>query len=285
MSFLVRGYAGLGSLPLPAGRRVSSPGPDAPQRFQGMLRALLHALRPRGPEGLIVGSAWGPLSEVGKRAERVLRGRPVEDWTPALVAGPAYACAEEAGLQGPVHTVQRGATSFAAALALASAWPKLPLCVLGTDEVTPHVVWARAAYRGLSLNLDAEGGAGLLLGPGPKPLAHGFARVVSPPNARAWLREWLAAHPTELLFAPPALPHGLTVLPQTVKTVLSTKWDGEHPASAASATALAVALLSGQVQPAVAGIKNRPKRIAIVAITPRGALGVIRLVAPGVRLG
>ncbi|MEZ6183711.1 MAG: hypothetical protein R3F62_01730 [Planctomycetota bacterium] len=285
MSFVVQGYATLGALPVPKGLRARVPGPDDPERFRGMVRGLLERLDPGTECGLLVGSAWGPLSELGPRCERVFRDEPVEDWDPALVAAPALACARERRLQGPVHTIQRGAASFAAALALAGGWAQQPLCVLGADEVTPHVVWARAAYRGLSLNLDAEGGAGLLLGPGPTPLAEGFARVVSPPNPRAWLREWLAAHRTELLLAPPPLPHGLTLLPQSVKTVLSTKWDGEHPASAASAAALAVGLLAGHVPSTVCGLATRPQAVAVAAVTPRGALGVIRLVAPGTPLG
>jgi hypothetical protein len=288
----VRNVSGLErrSCPLPPpGLRHRHP------RLPGLAAALAErALEgsPAPPAAVFCSTGLGCSTETEAFVENMILKREAAPMPRAFSVSVHNAVASRIAIRWQAHgeilTFVHAETSVMQALLAAAGWseihPNEPLLAGGVDEFTPYIERGR---RDLGCEVDPEareGGAVLLCGR-PVESMPALARVSRLALGRTrdvarWLEGKLPEDPVDLmLVAPPA---GTRPGPPPIpgpRALDARRWTGDHPSSAASATALAVALLAGEVDPEVFSLAARPRAVAVVARTRFHDAGLIVLEA------
>ncbi len=272
-------------LPAPAHRRVPLPAAGAhPRRARlpGLAAALGRAAlgADAAPPGaaVLLGTALGSLTETEAFCVHMIEadeGTPKPRAFSASVHNAAAAqLAQAVGARGETRTLVHGPLGPLQALWLAARRRAALTLAGGLDEVIPRVNAAWGAC-GVPAAPPAEGGALLCLAPAAEaPLATlehvTFGRSTAPAQ---WVAERLAG-PLDLLLTPTArweLPAGQ--LPSAPARSYG-EWGGGLAAGPAVASAAAVALLAGELEPAWAELTARPARVGVAATTRWGEVGL-----------
>ncbi|RMG16162.1 MAG: hypothetical protein D6731_06775, partial [Planctomycetota bacterium] len=273
----VTSYAVAGAaVALPCARTAPLP-PPGPHRRRARLPSLALALaraatgeRALDPHaGVYLGTAWGSLTETEAFLAPLLGPEAAPPSPRAFTSSVHNAAAGEVaralGLHGENQTFVQGELSFACCVLAAgrrrARGEDAPSLLGALDERTPTARDAAAALcpgRGLD-----EGGAVLVVGGSAPPLAR--LRLLAlgsslpgPADDHADLR-W-------------------TLAPGARGAPLG--WTGEHPSAAASAAALAVALVSGELAPAAVGCAARPRSVLLELSSRWGERALLRVEAP-----
>jgi len=284
-------WAGASAGPLREARRAQLP-PQGPQPRSARLPDLATALVRRALEGgpalppeasVLFGTALGCVTETAAFLENMIREAEALPLPRAFAASVHNAVASRValaiGARGECQTFVHGEVSFAQALFAAlrrrARGERGPVIVGAADEAPPHVALARRALG--CPDADAEGGAVLLCGDaeGRPPLAWvrraAFAR---PRDPLAWLATQFAATPADALFLDLPPEHALESH-AALLTVDARRLVGGHPSGAAVAAALAVALVSGEVDAGALSLEATPRTVAVVSASRFGDVGLV----------
>ena len=302
----VLGFAvsGGGAEALPTRRVVPPPTAARPTRGGGRLSRLALALAERAsadlPDaadaGVLVGTDLGCLTETERFVAHMIREREATPKPRAFSSSVHNAVASyvamKLGARGDCQTFVHGEVAFAQALfaagAAAARAPSTRLYVGAVDEapVDTFLELARAAgapppEAGAE---GAEGGAMLVAAHPSATDATPLARLSSVSLGRgsdpiAWARAELeGTFPEAILFTSPLRGARLDERATTGAGAAVVGFRAHHGSSLATATALAVALLAEEAAPAIAGLAQRPRCVAVLGASARGdaALLVLR---------
>lgn len=189
--------------------------------------------------------------------------------------------------QGDNQTFVHGDTSFLQALFAADRWRVRGedglVLIGGVDESTPYVVRGRAACDVAPSEATAEGGAVFVCAPrgiDTRVLAVVRGLWFGRPRALvSWARAALAESSPDLVLT--ALRgeiadyRALLASHQNVRGY--ERWTGDHPSSIAVASAVAIALIAGEIDGARLGVEASPERIALLTCSRFGDAGMVVL--------
>ncbi len=291
MSLDVLSYcvAGLRSCALPPARTAAFPPPGAlarqarlPGAATAMAKQALPAAAAAGELSVFFGTALGCLTETQAFLENMILKHEATPMPRAFSSSvhnaPAAQTAIALKARGASHTFVHADVAFLQALfAAARHWERAQegrLLVGGLDEFTQHAGEARAAL--LWPETTGEGGAVLVCGAASRE-APALARLGRIGLARrrdplAWIAAKLGGERIDaLLMAYPAgSPAAAVTLASGAHVLESRALTGDHHACVAAAAALAVAALSGELEPGALELAHAPGAIAVAAASRYG---------------
>lgn len=259
-------------------------------RLPGLARALATAALGGAAVGesasVLFGTALGCLTETAAFLENLIEGEGVAPKPRAFTASVHNAIASEVaralGARGECQTFVHGELSFVQALfaaaRLAQRGEGEEILAGAVDEWTPYVERAWSSCAGAeALGEVLEGGAVLRCSASAEPgAALALLRRVAfgrPSDPEAWLEENLAGLDVDAWVLSTSYSHepgaGLA------GAVSCAPVTGAHPAAPAVAAALAVGVLSGEVESAALELAVGPRTIAILCGTRFGERGLL----------
>jgi len=295
LSWAVAGCAGGPSLPEgrvcplpPAGfhpRRARLPG-----LARGLATAALGGAGVGESASVLFGTALGCLTETAAFLENHIEQEGVAPRPRAFTSSVHNAVASEVaralGARGECQTFVHGELSFVQVLFAAARQAQRgegeEILAGAVDEWTPYVERARSGCAGAGGRGEvAEGGAVLRCSASAEPgSALALLRRVAlgrPSDPEAWLEESLAGLEVDAWLLSTSCSHGPSVGDRGV--VSCTALTGAHPSAPAVATALAVGVLSGEVDSAALELALPPRTVAILCETRFGERGLLVLEA------
>jgi hypothetical protein len=231
----------------------------------------------------LLGTALGSLTETQAFVENMIRENEAAPMPRAFSASVHNASASRVAIalkaRGENQTFVGGELSFVQALFAAARRSATgetgPVLVGALDEVTDYV---RVGREHCPSSLDAGEGGAILYCDAPDAPALAMLRLVAfgpSPDAAAWIARHAEGVEADCALVPTAaLGEGLK------NAVVAPPLTGDHPAAAASAVALAVAVIVGELPPATLGCDAVPSRILVVAASRFGEFGLLLLEAP-----
>jgi hypothetical protein len=285
--------AGLRDCALPPGRTLAfpAPGPHARQaRLPGVTVAMAKQALPNATAAdelsVFFGTALGCLTETQAFLENLILKSEATPMPRAFSASVHNAIASQISIalktHGESQTFVHAEVAFLQALfAAVRHWEREKggsILVGGVDECTPHAGEARAALNWRETT--AEGGAVLVCGaPSSETPALARFRRVSLARQRdplAWIANELRDERVDaLLMAYPAgSPESHATLTMPLRVIESRALTGDHQSSVAASAAIAVAALSGELDPAALSLPNVPRVLAIAAASRFGDAGL-----------
>ncbi|MHC4973287.1 MAG: beta-ketoacyl synthase chain length factor [Planctomycetota bacterium] len=290
--------AGCTDIPFPDYRRSALP-PPGPRGRRARLPTLAVDLARRAagdrelPETTAIefGTALGCMTETEAFLENMIRAHEAEPKPRAFSSSVHNALASRVsialGAKGECRTFTHGEISFLqACLAAGHRWAgggREPALVGALDETTPYVERGRVACHPGETREPAEGGAVFLCGEGRGEEALACVRSVAyarPRRPGEWLTRKLEGMPLDAALVDlrgPDTPRKEILRALGTETLASRRWTGDHPSACASASALGVALLAGEVAPAAVGLQDRPHTLAVLAGSRLADLGLLIL--------
>jgi hypothetical protein len=281
----VSSYALAGATVDVEGRRAELP-PLGPHRRHARLPRLAVALAKTslgdgpvaGETSVFLGTALGSLTETEVFIETMIRENESTPRPRAFSASVHNASASRIAIaikaRGENQTFVHGELSFVqAAFAAARRRGPGPALFGACDELTDYVNRGRRACSAPPAHPAAEGGAILVADDSKPTLATVRVAAFGPaPDPKAWLQDHDL---TGAVLVPTAALAEL--IPDAV---LTPPFTGEHPARAASATALAVAVLAGELAPSALDLPEGLTTITVVSASRFRELGLLVVSKP-----
>jgi hypothetical protein len=238
--------------------------------------------------GVCFGTAYGCLTETESFVANMIRSHEATPkpraFTSSVHNSIASFVALELGARGECNTFVHGEISFAQALlsaALCARRGRGALLVGAVDEV-PQLTFLELA-RAARCNLAGEDGAGeggaVLLAGGPEAFPEPAAvwlesiALAHPADPLAWARAGLRGAPADALFH--CSPSARTAERSPTPTLVTIR--AQHPSSLATTTALALGLLTGEVEPGVFELARRPAALAVLGTSAHGDAALLTL--------
>ncbi len=275
--------AGTGADAAPPERRVELP-PPGTKRRGGRAPLLATALAQNSlpdhieREGIAVlfGTGLGCLTETQLFVENMIHNSEETPKPRAFSSSVHNAIASKVALQlgakGECQTFAHGEVSFCHAVLGAGLahirYPDAPILVGAVDEANAYVERG-LAWCGIT-PMGGEGG-GLLfcsLDAIARVCAVAYARPV---DVTKWLDEELDEKGEVIALA------GMTDDYEKIPGVGYVEWPGRHPSMAATATALAIGVLAGEVPHQVLGFSKVPDRITLVSLSRFGDCALLQV--------